>query len=75
MWSIHTNTTKPTGETPFFLVYGVEAVLPTDIKFGLPRVLAFNEGHQGDLFKDRLLLLKEAWCQAALWTACYQQGL
>jgi hypothetical protein len=29
--------------TPFFLVYGAEAVLPTDVKFGSPRVLAFDE--------------------------------
>ena len=26
LWSIRTTTTKPTGETPFFLVYGDEAV-------------------------------------------------
>jgi transposase InsO family protein len=43
LWSIRTSATKPTGETPFLLVYGAEAILPTDIKFGLPRVLAFNE--------------------------------
>jgi transposase InsO family protein len=42
LWSICTSATKPTGETPFFLVYGAEAVLPTDVKFGSPRVLAFN---------------------------------
>jgi ribonuclease HI/transposase InsO family protein len=39
LWSIRTTATKPTGETPFFLVYGAEAVLPTDVKFGSPRVL------------------------------------
>jgi hypothetical protein len=27
---------QATGETPFFLVYGAEAVLNTDIKFGSP---------------------------------------
>jgi transposase InsO family protein len=54
-WSIRTTATKPTRETPFFLVYGVEAVLPTNIKFGSPRVLAFNEIRQEDLMKDRLL--------------------
>jgi transposase InsO family protein len=43
LWSIRITATKPTGETPFFLVYGAEAVLPTDVKFGSPRVLAFNE--------------------------------
>jgi hypothetical protein len=55
LWSIRTTATKPTGETPFFLVYGAEAVLQTDVKFGSPRVLAFNEIHQEDLIKDRLL--------------------
>jgi hypothetical protein len=75
LWSIRTTATKPTGETPFFLVYGAEAVLPTDVKFGSPRVLAFDEIRQEDLIKDRLLLLEEARCQAALCTARYQQGL
>jgi transposase InsO family protein len=74
-WSIHTIATKPTEETPFFLVYGAEAVLPTHIKFGSPRVLSFNEIHQEDLIKDRLLQLEEARCQAALRAARYQQGL
>jgi hypothetical protein len=57
------------------LVYGAEAVLPTDVKFGSPRVLAFNEIHQEDLIKDHLLQLEEARCQAALCAARYQQGL
>jgi hypothetical protein len=60
LWSIRTSATKPTGETPFFLVYGAEAVLPTNIKFGSPRVLAFNELRQEDLIRDRLLQLEEA---------------
>jgi transposase InsO family protein len=55
LWSIRTTTTKPTWETPFFLVYWAEAVLPTDVKFGSPRVLAFNKIHQEVLIKDRLL--------------------
>jgi hypothetical protein len=67
--------TKPTGETPFFSVYGAEAVLPTGVKFGSPRVLAFNEVRQEDLIKDRLLQLEEARCQAALRAERYQQGL
>jgi transposase InsO family protein len=75
LWSIRTSATKPTGETPFFLVYGTEAVLPTDVKFGLPRVLAFNELRQEDLIRDRLLQLEEARCQEALHAARYQQGL
>jgi transposase InsO family protein len=57
LWSIRTSATKPTGETPFFLVYGAEAVLPTDVKFGSPRLLAFNEVGQEDVISDRLLQL------------------
>jgi transposase InsO family protein len=75
LWSIRTTATKPTGETHFFLVYGAEAVLPTDVKFRSPRVLAFNEVRQEGLIKDRLLQLKEARCQVVLRAARYQQGL
>jgi hypothetical protein len=57
------------------LVYGAEAVLPTDVKFGSPRVLAFNEICQEDLIKDRLLQLEEARCQAALHAVRYHKGL
>jgi hypothetical protein len=59
----YTNPRVPEGHIH---VNGAEAVLPTDIKFGSPRVLTFNELHQEDLLKDRLLLLEEAQCQAAL---------
>ena len=46
LWSIHTTATKPTGETPFFLVYGAEAVLPHEVKHHSARVLAFDETQQ-----------------------------
>ena len=36
LWSIRTTATKPTGETPFSLVYGAEAVLPAELKLGSP---------------------------------------
>jgi hypothetical protein len=31
------------GFTPFFMVHGSEAVLPTDIDYGSPRVPAYTE--------------------------------
>ena len=75
LWSIRTTATKPTGETPFFLVYGAEAVLPIELKHGSPRVLAFDEARQDDLRVDDLLLLEEARRRAAVRAARYQQGL
>jgi hypothetical protein len=72
LWSIRTTATKPTGRLHSSWS---EAILPTDIKFGSPRVLAFNELRQEDLIKDHLLQLEEARCQAALRAVRYQQGL
>jgi hypothetical protein len=31
------------GFTPFFMVYGSKAILPTDLEYGAPRVEAFDE--------------------------------
>jgi hypothetical protein len=39
LWSLHTTPNHSVGFTPFFLVYGAEGVLPTDIKFDAPRVV------------------------------------
>ena len=75
LWSIRTKLPKPTKETPFALVYGAEAVLPTKIKDGSPRVLAFNEDQQEDLHNDDLLLLEGLRRRAALRAAKYQQDL
>ena len=46
LWSIRTTATKPMGETPFFLVYGAEAVRPHEVKHHSARVLAFDEAQQ-----------------------------
>ena len=43
LWSICTTATKPTGETPFFLIYEAEAVLPHEVKHRSAWVLAFDE--------------------------------
>jgi ribonuclease HI/transposase InsO family protein len=38
VWSLRTTPSRATGFTPFFLVYGAEAILPTDLEYGSPRV-------------------------------------
>ena len=43
LWSLRTTPNKSTGFTPFFLVYGAEAVIPTDIEFDSPRVTMYTE--------------------------------
>ena len=43
LWGNRTTPSRATGETPFFLVYGAEACLPSEIHLGSPRVQAFDE--------------------------------
>ena len=42
LWSLRTTPNKSTGFTPFFLAYRAEAVLPSDLDHGAPRVKAFD---------------------------------
>ena len=43
LWSLRTTPNKSTGFTPFFLVYGAEAIIPTDIEFDSPRVTMYTK--------------------------------
>jgi hypothetical protein len=44
VWSVRTAPSRATGFTPFFLVYVAEAVPPTDLEYGSPRVRGCDEG-------------------------------
>ena len=48
------------GFTPFFLAYGAEAVLPSDLDHGAPRVKAFDRDRPTKAQQDGVDLLKEA---------------
>jgi hypothetical protein len=43
VWSLRTTPSRDTGFSPFFLVYGVEAILPTDLEYGSPRTKAYDD--------------------------------
>ena len=43
---------RSTGFTPFFLAYGVEAVLPSDLDHGAPRVKAFDHDRAMEAQQD-----------------------
>jgi hypothetical protein len=75
LWSLRTTLCRATGFTPFFMVHGSEAVLPTDIDYGSPRIQAYNEeGNQATL-EDAIDQLDEARDVALLRCAKYQQAL
>jgi ribonuclease HI/transposase InsO family protein len=43
VWSLRTTPSRATGSSPFFLVYGAEAVLPTDLEYSSPRTRAYDD--------------------------------
>src|SRR3954454_4259841 len=43
LWSLRTTPNRSTGFTPYFMVYGAEAILPSDILHDAPRVAAYDE--------------------------------
>jgi hypothetical protein len=58
--SLRTTPNRSIGFTPFFLVYGVEAVLPTDIEFDAPKVVQYMEEQAKEARKGGVDLLEEA---------------
>src|SRR5438132_1731295 len=75
LWSIRTTPSRATGETPFFLVYGAEAVLPSELAFSSPRATQYEESEQDDRRVDDVNFIEELRCWAALRAARYQQSL
>ena len=57
------------------MVYGSEAVLPTDLEYGSPRVQAYNENSYKMFQEDALDQLDEAREVALSHSAKYQQAL
>ncbi|XP_039811763.1 uncharacterized protein LOC120674691 [Panicum virgatum] len=71
IWSIRTTPSRATGFTPFFLVYGVEAILPTNLEYGSPRLKAYQEQQNQQAREDSLDQVDEARDVAHLHSARY----
>ena len=75
VWANHKTPSRAIGETPFFLVYGSEAVHPVEVTLGSPHVWAYQEEDQDQQHQQDMLYLEEVCCRAALKAARYQQAL
>ena len=75
LWTHQTTARKSTGETPFALAYGVEAVIPLEVDISTTRTTDFVvETNEDNLRKD-LDLLEERRDMATVRLASYQQRI
>ncbi|XP_066320395.1 uncharacterized protein [Miscanthus floridulus] len=75
LWNLRTTPNWAIGYTPFFMVYGSEAVLPTDLDYGAPRIRAYNEQGAKASHQDAMDQLDEAHDITLHHSAKYQQAL
>jgi ribonuclease HI/transposase InsO family protein len=75
VWSINTTPNRSTEFTPFFMVYGAEAVLPSDILHDSPRVANYVEAGNEQARQNSVDMLEEARELALERSAVYQQDL
>jgi hypothetical protein len=64
-----TQPSKPTGQSPYFLVYGSEANLPDDVMWDSLVVEQYDEGISEDSRRVGIDGLKEARCAALVQSA------
>jgi hypothetical protein len=48
VWGLRTQSSRNTGTSPYFMVYGVEVVLPADIEFRSPWIENFDEDRSNE---------------------------
>ena len=75
LWSLRTTPSRATGYMPFFMVYGSEAILLTDLDYGASRVRTYDEQGAKASLEDAMDQLDEARDVALLSSAKYQQAL
>lgn len=71
VWSLRTTPSRATGFSPFFLVYGAETVLPTDLEYGSSRLKAYQEQRNQQLRENSLDQVDEARDVALVHSARY----
>ena len=75
VWGLRTQVSSVTGFSPSFLVYGSEAILPTDVAFGAPRIQHYDEGAAEQTRRVDLDSLEENRVAALMRHARHEQQL
>ena len=72
LWGLRTTPNRSTGRTPFFMVYGAEAVLTSDLLNNAPRVELYSEAEAEQARQDAVDLLEEEREMALIRSTIYQ---
>ena len=72
LWAYKTTVRTPTGETPFRLTYGTEAVIPIKVGVNSMKREAFNEDNNNDQLRVNLDYLDEVRDEASRKMMKYQ---
>ena len=75
LWAYRTMMRTPTGETPFNLTYGTEAVIPVEVGLTSLRKEFFDEQDNNDQLKHNLDLVDEVREQATQRMTKYKQKI
>ena len=75
VWGLRTQPSHSTGVSPYFMVFGSEAVLQEDIAFRVPRVENFDEDLANEARADDINSIEEKRLDSCVRTAKYLDGL
>uniref|UniRef100_A0A2N9IMK3 Uncharacterized protein n=1 Tax=Fagus sylvatica TaxID=28930 RepID=A0A2N9IMK3_FAGSY len=75
LWAYRTTARTPTGETPFRLTYGTEAVIPVEVGLTTWRTNNYDEESNDAQLRSNLDLVDEIRDQAEARTRVYQQRM
>jgi hypothetical protein len=75
LWGLRIEPTKPTRQSPYFLVYGSEVVLHADVMWESLVVEQYDEGISEDSRRVDIGGLKEACCTALVQSARYPERI
>jgi len=71
VWGLRTQASRNTGVSPYFMVYGIEAVLPSDITFGSPRIENIDQSTADNARELEINCMEEKRLNSCLRTAKY----
>ena len=75
VWGLRTQASRNTGVSPYFMVYGTEAVLPSDITFGSPGIENFDQSSAEIARELEINCMEEMRLISCLRTAKYLEAI